>query len=98
MHFECFFQKTLLVRFKHVVNFCSSSRNDLLHVRADDACQMGRLGGALLLMHQFRQHQDQRRHQANHEQLHVSQENSSSIVKALRFAALSKICLQNEGL
>ena len=30
-----------------------------------------RLGGRLLLLHQLRQHQVQRRHQADHEQLHA---------------------------
>ena len=32
---------------------------------------MVRLGGRLLLLHQFRQHEIQRRHQADHVQLHA---------------------------
>ena len=47
------------------------ARHDLLDVRPDDEDEVVRVDRPLLLLHQFRQHQAQRRHQANHEQLHV---------------------------
>ena len=45
--------------------------HDLLDVRPHDADEVVRLDRPLLLLHQLRQHQAQRRHQADHEQFHA---------------------------
>lgn len=45
--------------------------NGVQYVRTDDATEMVRLGGALLLLHKLRQLQSQRRHQTDTEQLHA---------------------------
>merc|ERR1712071_79232 len=46
-------------------------RNGVQYVWTDDEVEVVRLGGPLLLVHQFRQLENQRRYQTDPQQLHV---------------------------